>query len=195
MNAILKKKMFEATSWYLSLKDKYRVEYYAFKYSGQVDIGDNVLMSSGTSISMVWANKSSFLKIKNINTFRKFCNLTLDNNSCIEIGTNNFFNNNCSINCLNSIIIGDNNLFGEGVKIYDHNHRYSDTDELIINQGFNKGEVRVGNNCWIGSNTIILNNVVIGDNVIIGANNLIHKSIPANSIVRSGIQATINSIK
>lgn len=95
-----------------------------------------------------------------------------------------FFNNYCSINCLNFISIGEGCIFGEGVKIYDHNHRYEDKKIRIKDQGFKLGTVEIGKNCWIGSNVTILNNVKIGDNVIIGANCLVYKSIPNNTIVK-----------
>jgi acetyltransferase-like isoleucine patch superfamily enzyme len=110
----------------------------------------------------------------------------------MTIGKDNFFNNNCSLNCLGRITIGDNNLFGESVKLYDHNHIFNQKDILVVNQGFKRGEIKIGNNCWIGSNCTILNNVTIGDNVVVGANCLIHTSIPSNTIVRSAAK-TLNS--
>ena len=90
-------------------------------------------------------------------------------------------NNYCSINCLENIEIGENTLFGEGVKIYDHNHQYS--SEKIEHQKFTTAPVKIGKNCWLGSNVIILKGVTIGDNVILGAGCVIYKDIPANSIV------------
>lgn len=86
-------------------------------------------------------------------------------------------NNYCSINCLEKIEIGENTLFGESVKIYDHNHQYS--SEKIEHQA----PIKIGKNCWFGSNVIILKGVTIGDNVILGAGCVIHKDIPSNSIV------------
>ena len=111
----------------------------------------------------------------------------------LQIGNGTCFNNNCSINCMGSIKIGDNCLFGESVKLYDHNHIYSDPYKNIIEQGFNIGKIEIGNNCWIGSNVTILNNVTVGDNVIIGANSLIYKSIPSNTIVKCKSEIVITS--
>ena len=101
----------------------------------------------------------------------------------LSIGKNCFFNNYCSINCLGSIEIGDDNQFGENVFLYDHNHNYADKNKLISEQGYKTGSIKIGNNCWIGSNVVILKDVEIGDNVVIGAGCIIYKSIPANSIV------------
>jgi len=125
-------------------------------------------------------------------TWRRSCNIYLHNDASLTINRNVFLNNYCSINCLGNIEIGENTIFGEGVKIYDHNHLYSKAGELKVERDkFKIGKVVIGKNCWIGSNVIILNNVSIGDNVIIGANCLINKSIPANCIVKSKTELII----
>lgn len=103
----------------------------------------------------------------------------------LVLGNNISFNNDCSINCHGKIIIGDNCIFGENVKMYDHNHVYKRCDIPIAKQGFSVGEIKIGSNCWIGSNVTILKGADIGDNVVIGANCLIYKSIPSNSVVKS----------
>ena len=125
---------------------------------------------------------------KNIK-FGDFCNFSfypksnilVSNNALLKINDNVFMNNFCSINCLEKIEIGENTLFGEGVKIYDHNHQYS--SEKIEHQEFNTAPIKIGKNCWLGSNVIILKGVTIGDNVILGAGCVVHKDIPSNSIV------------
>src|SRR5690606_41248061 len=67
-------------------------------------------------------------------------------------------NNYCSINCLKDIEIGENTLFGEGVRIYDHNHQYSyENAHLNVNpREFTFGAVKIGQNCWLGSNVVVL---------------------------------------
>ena len=107
----------------------------------------------------------------------------VDKNAELYIGEGCFFNNNCSINCLNKISIGKNSIFGENVKIYDHNHHISENTKLIKNQGFSLGEVVIGENCWICSNVIILKGCRIGNNVVIGAGCIIKEEIPDNTIV------------
>lgn len=119
---------------------------------------------------------------------RSFCSFLLYPDATLIIKERTFFNNNCSINCLGHVEIGENVMIGEGVKIYDHNHAYSykESGLHVEKNEFTIGKVIIGNNTWIGSNVTILNNVEIGDNVIIGANCLIYKSIPANTIVKHG---------
>jgi len=117
--------------------------------------------------------------------FRKRFNVLIDKSGKLIIGDYCFFNNDCSINCLGNIKIGDSCLFGENIKMYDHNHIFNDINKNIKDQGYEIGSIKIGDNCWIGSNVTILSNVIIGDNVVIGANCLIYKSIPSNSIIRS----------
>lgn len=117
-------------------------------------------------------------------SIRNYCNILVSNDAELHIGNNVFMNNYCSINCLEKIEIGENTLFGEGVKLYDHNHQYSASPEFRVeHQKFNAAPIKIGKNCWIGSNVIVLKGVTIGDNVIIGAGCVIHKDIPSNSMI------------
>ncbi len=101
----------------------------------------------------------------------------------IQIGDNCFFNNDCSINSNHLIKIGGGVLFGENVKIYDHNHRFNE-HKPIKAQGFSNGTVTIGERCWIGSNVTILKGSKIGNNCVIGAGCVISGKVPDNSIVR-----------
>ncbi len=125
---------------------------------------------------------------------RRFCSFLVFEGGSLEIGPGVYFNSYCSINCLGTIEIGEGTLLGEGVKLYDHNHRYDYRNGQLHFEkaSFAIGKISVGKNCWIGSNVTILNNVTIGDNVIVGANCLIYKSIPANSIVKHGEQLIVS---
>ena len=130
---------------------------------------------------------SSLITIAEKVTLREFCSFLVYEKGNLVIGKNVFFNNYCSINCLENIEVGDNTLFGEGVKIYDHNHIHQFEDNIlkVERSEFKTAPVIIGSNCWIGSNVTILKGVHIGDNVIIGANNLVYKSIPSNTIIKS----------
>lgn len=99
------------------------------------------------------------------------------------IGDNVFFNNDCSINTHKRITIGDDCIFGENVKIYDHNHVFSIKDVPVYAQGYIEKEVQIGRNCWIGSNVVILPGTIIEDNVVIGAGAVIKGIIPSNNVV------------
>jgi glycosyltransferase involved in cell wall biosynthesis/carbonic anhydrase/acetyltransferase-like protein (isoleucine patch superfamily) len=138
------------------------------------------------------SSKGSFLCAKDV-LINRYCNFNIW--GTVSIGNNVLFNNYCSLNCLNEISIGDNTWFGEGVRLYDHNHQFKDRLQPFTNQGFTTGKISIGNNVWVGSNTVILQNVSIGDNCVIGANNLIYKSIPQNTIVKARGMEIVDSIK
>lgn len=130
-------------------------------------------------------HKSAKLTVENDVELRNYVSIWIGKNAELKIGQNVFINNYCSINCLKYIEIGENTLLGEGVKIYDHNHEYSiENEQLNVNRKeFTYGEVKIGKNSWLGTNVIVLKGVSIGDNSIIGAGCVIHKDIPANSVI------------
>jgi len=130
------------------------------------------------------AATSSYMICGNGVVINRFCNFLVWEGR-LMIGSNVSFNNYCSVNCMEQVEIGDDTWFGEGVRIYDHNHNYKTPGVPFTKQGMTTGKVKIGDNCWIGSNTVILQNVTIGDNCVIGANNLIYKSVPPNTIVKA----------
>ncbi|WP_292011088.1 acyltransferase [Chryseobacterium sp.] len=117
-------------------------------------------------------------------SFRNYVHVLVQKNACLELGNNFFMNNFCSINCLDNISIGENTLFGENVKLYDHNHAYQTSPEFkVFHSEFSTAPIRIGKNCWLGTNVTVLKGVTIGDNCIIGAGCTIYKDIPANTTV------------
>lgn len=84
---------------------------------------------------------------------------------------------------MNNISIGTGTIFGENVKVYDHNHIYENIDMPIKLQGYSTAPIHIGKHCWIGSNVTILKGVTIGDNSVIGAGCVIYKDVPANYVV------------
>ena len=116
-------------------------------------------------------------------TFRRSFSAYIEGDGRIQIGSNCFFNHYCSINALERIEIGDGCILGENVRIYDHNHRFSDGSKAIKEQGFSIAPVTIGNHCWFGSNVVVLKGCTIGNNCVIGAGCIISESIPDNTIV------------
>lgn len=110
-----------------------------------------------------------------------FCSLQVDAGAELVIGDRVFFNEHSSLRCVHRIHIGKDTLFGDGVRLYDQNHAYSDYH--VERYGYQKGSITIGKNCWIGANCVILKGVTIGDNVIIGAGSVVRQDIPSNSIV------------
>ena len=113
--------------------------------------------------------------------FRKRLGINIDGGKLI-IGDRVFFNNDCSINSHEKIIIGDDTLIGENVKMYDHNHIFNDIG--VEPHKFKSQEIVIGKKCWICSNVTILKGTVIGDGAIISAGTIVNGIIPPHTIVK-----------
>lgn len=92
----------------------------------------------------------------------------------LSIGDKCFFNLNCSITCMERIVIGDGCQIGNQVVIIDHNH----TKDL---KGYTTNPVTIGEKVWIGANCVILPGTVIGDGAVIGAGSIVSGEIPAHT--------------
>lgn len=124
--------------------------------------------------------------------FRKGTNITIEKNGILEIGNNTFFNKGCSINCMNRIVIGNNNLFGENVKFYDHDHKIN---SKYRSHKFNYGNISIGDNNWIGSNSIILRKTNIGNGNVFSCNSIINDTVTNNKLIKIKSEIVVEDIK
>lgn len=149
----------------------------------QVSVGKNLKLGINDHITLYPKIKNFFLG-DNV-SFRNYIHIIVQDGAFLEIKDKVFLNNQCSITCVEKISIGENTLFGENVKLYDHNHFYKRTENnlQISHSEFTTAPISIGKNCWLGSNVVVLKGVEIGDNCIIGAGCVIHKNVPANSTV------------
>lgn len=116
-------------------------------------------------------------------TWRYGFHIAIENGGKVEIGNNCFFNNNCSINALEKVSIGEGTIFGSNSHVYDHNHRFRDKSADIKSQGYSVAQTTIGKHCWIGTNVVITKGVHIGDNCTIGAGVVVREDVPAGSII------------
>lgn len=128
-------------------------------------------------------------------TFRRRFGVTVEKNGQVEIGDKCFFNDDCSIACMGHVKIGAGTIFGANVRIYDHNHHFSDLGRPIKEQGFAIGEVLVGRHCWIASNVTLLKGCKIGDNCMVGAGCVIAEVIPDNTVVKLVQQKQCSAVR
>lgn len=110
----------------------------------------------------------------------------------IKIGDDVRIQGNCHIGAINSIVIGNHVLMGNGVFITDHEH--GKTDEISVSPNnrnlFSKGKVKIGDNVWICDQVTILPGVTIGSGVTIATKSVVTKDIPSNSVA-AGIPAKV----
>ncbi|MHA7139550.1 acyltransferase [Rossellomorea arthrocnemi] len=123
-------------------------------------------------------NKSSRVHIGKFAFIRKNASIRIDFNGVLTIGDKVFINDNCNINCVNHISIGEFTKIGPNVCINDHDHDYKNQS----NSHLIKGEVHIGKNVWIGSNVVIVRDTFIGDNAVIAAGSVVKGNVSANSL-------------
>lgn len=104
--------------------------------------------------------------------------------------------NNCSINPY-TVLYGHGNLtIGNNVLIAGHciiipaNHKFSDINIPIREQGVSKVGIVIEDNVWIGAGCRILDGVTIGAGAIIAAGAVVNKDVLANTVV-GGIPARL----
>lgn len=101
----------------------------------------------------------------------------------LKIGSNFNATRRFTVQCGNSVKIGDNVLISSDVFIIDYNHGTDPrTPNYLDNPLETKGGVEIGDGVWIGNNCVILQNVSIGKKSIVGAGSVVTKSIPPYSI-------------
>ncbi len=123
---------------------------------------------------------------------RNFFSCVVGKGASLSIADQVFMNNSCSINCLEKITIGENTLFGENVRLYDHNHKIEQGNSLQVKRReFETAPIHIGKNCWLASNVVVLKGVTIGDNSIIGTGVIVHKDVAPNSKIIN-YQNTVN---
>ena len=113
-----------------------------------------------------------------------------DRGGSITIGKNTSLNSLSVLYGHGGLSIGDDCIFATGLIVVPANHNFSDTHQLIKDQGETMKGIRIGNNVWCGARVTILDGVTIGDGVVIGAGAVVTKNIPANTIA-VGIPARV----
>lgn len=163
------------------LRHSLRIMEWKALYSNRFATGNN--LTFGKLFAIHFDASSSAVSIGDDVQFRDFCQIRSGMDGRLTIGNRVFFNNNCTINCFHEIEIGNDCQFGEAVKFYDVNHNYNQENVVIAEQGYSKGIIRVGANCWFGTNVVVLKGVTVGNNVVVGAGCILRESVPSNSVV------------
>lgn len=134
------------------------------------------------------------LKIGKKNKFRSRFKINIAKGGYLEIGDGNFWNDDCSINVRNKVKIGNKNLFGKNVNIYDHNHIFNDKSKKR-GRYFNTREIKIGNGNWFGTNVVILSKTKMGDNNVIGAGTIVNSEVLSDFIVKNSYELKYQPIK
>lgn len=94
------------------------------------------------------------------------------------------------------IVIEDDVLLGPSIQIYTSQHRFSNPDISIIDQGIEEPKpVVIKKGAWIGAGVIILQGVTIGTNAVVGAGSVVTKDIPDHTLAVGSPARVIKDLK
>ena len=104
-------------------------------------------------------------------------------NGKIVIGKNVLIDDSTFIMSHESIEIGENTKIAAFCFITDFNHKFKDSEQPIVEQGYETRPVKIGNNAWIGTHVVILPGVTIGDSAVVGAGSVVTKNVSSRAVV------------
>ncbi len=150
------------------LRIVFKITYYKIKYGRRLKVGKKV-------------------------HFRKGFVINIAKNGKVEIGDRTFFNNYCAIHCHDKIKIGKDNLFGENVRFYDHNHVFNDKNK-DIKKTYKSGTIEIGNKNWFGSNVVVLSKARVGNNNVVACNTILNAEVGSDFLIKNDNKMAIEKI-
>lgn len=168
----------------------FKLIFYKIIYPSKLKL--NFLTHIKPSVTLQLDRGSTLILRRNIK-IRSYSSVSVRKNALCDIGDNVFFNKFCSINCHESIKIGNSVLFGESVKMYDHDHKYS-ASFGVDPKKYTSEPIHIGESCWIGSGVIILKGTILGENSVVGAGTVLKGYYPPNSLIYSQKEIVVKHI-
>ena len=85
-------------------------------------------------------------------------------------------------------------MFGENVKLYDHNHIFNDKS-VNMQRTYLDRNIIIGNNNWIGSDVVFLSKAEVGDYNVIASKVIVNKNYDNENIIKLIDNYSIKKIK
>lgn len=101
----------------------------------------------------------------------------------LSIGNNVSIHPMSYIEAVGGVEIGDDVSIAQGTSIISFNHKYTELEMPIKDQGTELRPICIKNNVWIGAKSTILGGVKINEGSIIGAGSIVTKDVMKNNIV------------
>jgi acetyltransferase-like isoleucine patch superfamily enzyme len=165
----------------------------AIRYPGNFFVGRDTIIEDGAEINClseagirlgdrVSIGKYAIIRPSNIYGGPIGAGLVMGNHS--NIGPYNY------IGCSGKITIGNNVMLGPRVSIYAENHVFDNPNITIKEQGVQKMDVIIEDDCWVASNAVITAGVTIGKGSVVAAGAVVTESVAPFSVV-GGIPAKL----
>jgi acetyltransferase-like isoleucine patch superfamily enzyme len=101
---------------------------------------------------------------------------------CIRVGSQSYLGPYCCLAGPGNITIGSNCMIASQSSLYANNHKFSDLETPIAEQGITAEGIVIEDDCWLGTGVRVLDGVRIGRGSVIGAGAVVTKDIPPLSI-------------
>ena len=109
--------------------------------------------------------------------------ITIANPLDVEIGDTVAINYYTMIVAFAKITIGDDVLIGPRVLIHSGNHRFTDPETRIREQGHDAAPIVIEDGVWIGGHAVILPGVRVGRGAVVAAGAVVTKDVEPYAIV------------
>lgn len=107
-----------------------------------------------------------------------------------EVGCNVSIHDNCYIDAIGGLVIGDNVSIAHQSSILTFNHTWSDLKAPIKYNPIEQAPVIIGDDVWIGCGVRVMPGVTIGTRAIVAAGAVVTSDVPSGVIV-GGVPAKV----
>lgn len=99
----------------------------------------------------------------------------------VEIGAGSIFTRDALVQCSTSIVIGRRCVFGQSAMLADGNHRFTDPDRHLLDQGYDFRPLVIGDGAVVMAKCTVL--ASLGARAIVAANSVVTRDVPAYTLV------------
>lgn len=156
------------------------------RMNGSCEIGTNLKFGQ----MLLKGEKQTLLRLVLEGNNRIGSNCIIQGSKVMTMGRNSFCGSFCVFGVNSAIKIGRNVMISDAVTIRDTDHRFSEIDVPMMNQGIDTEPVLIADNVWIGHGAIILKGVNIGEGAVVAAAALVTKDVPEYAVV-GGVPARV----
>lgn len=115
-------------------------------------------------------------------------NITIVHPECLTIGNNVSIHQDCYIDAIGKVVIGNDISIAHQVSILSFNHKFDNPSMPIRNQGIETKEITIDDDVWIGCKAVLLPGTHIKSRTVVAAMALCNKKYSGHEII-GGIPA------
>jgi acetyltransferase-like isoleucine patch superfamily enzyme len=163
----------------------------------KIIFNSSTTIGSRVKISAIGSKRFEFGKnfsIRDLTIIDAFGSIKNDSGQ-LFVGNNVGISENCYFAIRGNLTIGNDVIFGPGVKVFTENHSMEINELPFRLQEEIRSDVVIGNNVWIGAGAFILPGVIIGDNAVIAAGTVVNRSVESGTIVGGVPAKFLKSLK